>query len=185
MDSETRLIFNNLKSPDKNIRYQAFMEVLKVTERPVDWAYEVWDELITNLSSKDNHVRARATQMLCNLAVSDPEKRIQRDFEKIMAVTKDERFVTARHTLQSIWKIGKAGPDELTMVLDGLELRFTECSSEKNFTLIRSDIIQGFKNLAAAVEDEKITDRALKLINKEVDPKSHLKLTKLWKRIKR
>ena len=43
--------------------------------------------------------------MLANLTKSDPEKRILKDFDALLSVTKDERFVTARHTMQSIWKV--------------------------------------------------------------------------------
>ena len=30
---------------------------MKATEKRVDWAYEVWDELLEMLTDKDNHVR--------------------------------------------------------------------------------------------------------------------------------
>ncbi|GIQ63917.1 hypothetical protein PACILC2_24850 [Paenibacillus cisolokensis] len=36
-----------------------------------------------------------------------------------MAVTKDKQFVTARHTLQSIWKIGLTGTKQKEMVVNG------------------------------------------------------------------
>ena len=38
--------------------------------------------------------------------------RMLKDFDKLLAVTKDERFVTARHCLQSLWKVGAAGPEQ-------------------------------------------------------------------------
>src|SRR5215204_4947326 len=69
-------------------------------DKTVDWAYEAWDEIVANLSHKDNHNTAIAAQILSNLAKSDPENRILKDFDKLLTVTKDERFVTARHGLQ-------------------------------------------------------------------------------------
>jgi len=77
----------------------------------VDWAYEVWDDLIEMLSDKDNHVRAIGAQVLCNLARSDPKGRMLKDFEKLLVVTRDERFVTARHTFQAIWKVAWRATD--------------------------------------------------------------------------
>ena len=38
--------------------------MLEATDKPVAWAYEAWDELIKNLSAKDNHNRAIAAQVL-------------------------------------------------------------------------------------------------------------------------
>jgi hypothetical protein len=70
----------------------------------VDWAYDVWDQLIKDLIHPNNHQRSRVAQFLCSLAKSDPEKRMLEDFPAVWAVTKDKKFVTARHSLQSIWK---------------------------------------------------------------------------------
>ena len=102
MDSKIRKHLDNLRSEERELQNQAFFYILEATEKPVAWAYEVWDELVEGLHHKDNHVRAISAQCLCNLAKSEPENRMQRDFSALMAVTKDERFVTARHCLQSI-----------------------------------------------------------------------------------
>jgi len=92
----------------------------------VNWAYEAWDQLIERLRHKDNHVRAISAQILANLAKSDPKNRMQKDFPALMAVTKDEKFVTARHTLQSIWKVGRETKMQKTVV-EALADRFTAC----------------------------------------------------------
>jgi len=181
MDKVTRTSLENLRSQDGDTRYKAFNDVLKVTDKRVDWAYEVWDELIENLRDKDNHQRAIAAQVLCNLAKSDPQDRMLKDFGAILAVTKDERFVTARHCLQSIWKVGAAGKKQQKIVVDGLGSRFRECISEKNCTLIRYDIIQGLRKLYEDVGDEKIKDKALELIDTEQDSKYRKKYASLWR----
>ena len=43
----------------------------RLTSQPVDWADDVWEEVVANLTHKDNHNRAIAAQVLCNLARSD------------------------------------------------------------------------------------------------------------------
>jgi len=145
MHTTIRTSLGNIRSADRELQNKAFSYLLEVTEKPVDWAYEAWAELIKGLSDKDNHVRAIASQILANLAKSsDPEKRILKDFDALLAVTKDERFVTARHCMQSIWKVGAAGKEQQKRLVDGLELRFRECINEKNCTLIRYDIIRFF-----------------------------------------
>jgi hypothetical protein len=87
---------NNLWSEGRQLQNEAFTYVLELTARPVDWAYEVWDELVENLSHQDNHNRAIAAQVLCNLAKSDPQNRMLKDFHSLLAVTRDERFVAVQ-----------------------------------------------------------------------------------------
>ena len=106
---------------------------------------------------------------------------MQKDFPALMAVTKDERFVTARHCLQSIWKVGASGKEMQKTVVDAFEDRFRNCASEKNCTLIRYDIIVGLKNLYDQVKDEKIRETALELIETEEDLKYRKKYASVWK----
>lgn len=181
MDTTTRTNLDHIRSKDRELQNQAYFYLLELTEKPVDWAYEAWDELVAGLSDKDNHVRAIASQILANLAKSDPEKRMLQDFDALLEVTKDKRFVTARHCMQSIWKVGAAGEEQQEMLVDGLVRRFEECRTEKNWSLIRYDIIQGFRNLYDEVRDESIKEKALGLIETEDDPKYRKKYESVWK----
>ena len=65
--------------------------------------------------------------------------------------------------------------------MDGLERRFKECINEKNYTLIRYDILQSFRNVYDEVKDEKIREKALELIETEDDLKYRKKYETLWK----
>jgi hypothetical protein len=181
MNETTRIQIDNLWSEDRQLQNDAFTYILELTNQPVDWAYEAWDELLAKLTHKDNHTRAIAAQVLCNLAKSDPKNRMLKDFDKLLAVTKDERFVTARHCMQALWKVGVAGKKQQKRYMDGLEDRFQECITEKNCTLIRYDILQSFRNVYDVVKDKKIKETALALIETEADPKYRKKYTSLWK----
>ena len=181
MDKITRTNLDNLRSEDKEVQNKAFFSVLEATDTPVDWAYEVWDEMVATLRHKDNHQRAIAAQVLCNLARSDPENRMLKDFDALLTVTKDERFVTARHCLQSLWKVGVAGKKQQQKVVDGLTGRFKECITEKNCTLIRYDIIEDLRKLYDVVKDDTVRERALELIETEEDTKYRKKYARLWR----
>lgn len=181
MNNQIKKEFEKSKYGNNEERYESYLNILKLTEQKVDWAYEVWDQLIKDLSHEDNHQRSRAAQYLCNLAISDPEQRILNDFPKIWKVTYDEKFVTARHTLQSIWKIGLAGNEEKEMVLEYMTDRFHHCTDEKNYTLIRSDILQNMRNLYNILEDETIKLTAMKLIETVEEEKYKKKYMKIWK----
>ena len=106
----------------------------------------------------DNHQRAIAAQLLCNLAKSDPEQRMLRDFDRLIAVTHDKRFVTARHSLQALWKVGAVSPAHQELVLAWLVARFQAAAAEKNGTLIRSDLVAGLGQLYAQTRDEQVRD---------------------------
>ena len=182
MDKLTRTHLDNIHSKDRELQNKAFFYILNVTEKPVDWAYDVWDEMIAGLTNQDNHVRAIAAQVLSNLAKSDPKNRILKDFDKLLSVTKDERFVTARHCLQSLWKVGVVGRKQQQIYMAGLEHRFRECITEKNCTLIRYDILQSMHNVYDTVKDEKIRAKARELIELEEDPKYRKKYASLWRK---
>ena len=180
MDSETQKHLSNLRSEDRELQNEAFSHILRETEKPVDWAYEVWGQLVEGLRHRDNHVRAISAQILANLAKSDPKNKMKKDFPALMAGTKDEKFVTARHTLQSIWKVGMEKNMQNTVV-EALADWFKNSTSEKNCRLIRYDIIQDLRNLYDEVKDEKIKAKALELIETEEDLKYRKKYASVWK----
>lgn len=181
MDDQMKQEFERSKSKNKEERYEAYQNILEATEQKVDWAYEVWDQLLEDLTDKDNHQRSRAAQYLANLAKSDPEQRMLRDFPRVWKVTHDEKFVTARHTLQSIWKVGLAGNEQEEMVMTYMTDRFKNCTDEKNYTLIRSDIIQNMRNLFDHNGNEKIKQTAMELIETVDDKKYKKKYMAIWK----
>lgn len=182
MDKTIRAHLDNIYSDDTQVQNKAYSTLMEKTERPVDWAYEAWDELVEGLTHKDNHIRAISSQLLSNLAKSDPKGRMLKDFDKLLEVTKDERFVTARHCLQSIWKVGLAGKNAQQLVVKGLEKRFHECAAEKNCTLIRYDIIQDLCNLYEATTSSEIKEKALELIETEQDLKYRKKYAGVWRK---
>lgn len=182
MDTIIRTYVDNISSNDKELQNKAYTYLLDETDQPVDWSYQIWDEMLAGLTNKDNHVRAISAQLLSNLARSDPKERMLRDFDKLLEVTKDERFVTARHCLQSLWKVGVSGKKQQKIYMDGLERRFKECLNEKNWSLIRYDILQSMRNVYDEVKDETIREKALELIDSEQDPKYRKKYAGLWRK---
>lgn len=183
MDKAIRKYLDNIRSDDAQLQNKAYSTLMEKTEKPVDWAYEAWDELVEGLTHKDNHVRAIAAQLLANLAKSDPKGRMFKDFDKLLNVTKDEKFVTARHCMQSIWKVGLGGRNAQQLVMKGLEKRYHDCVKERNCTLIRYDINVALRNLYDATTSSEIKERALELIELETDLKYKKKYTSVWKKV--
>lgn len=182
MDDILRRDFNNmLTTQDANARYESFQHLLKTTNEKVDWAYEVWNDLLEAAASKNNHLRTLAVQLLSNLAKSDNEHRLIKDIDKLIAVTKDEKFVTARHSLLSLWKAGIAYKPLQQIVTDKLEARYNECETEKNYTLLRYDIITVIKKIFDHVQDEGIKKQSFEMINREANEKYKIKYASVWK----
>ncbi|MCC2671437.1 MAG: hypothetical protein K0Q72_3908 [Armatimonadetes bacterium] len=176
--------FRDLWCDDRERQGAAFLPLLELTSQPVDWAYEVWDEVLAQLTDKGNRNRSIAAQVLCNLAKSDPSQRLLEDFPALFEVVKDERFVTARHALQSLWKVGCVGEAHRSMLVAALDRHFSECAAHKNCTLIRYDIIESLRKVFDAVQDPAIRDRATALIELESDAKYRKKYSTLWPRPK-
>lgn len=172
--------FPDLWSDQATTQGAAFQRISAETMQRVSWAYEVWDEVVRRLKDPNNRSRSIAAQLLCNLAKSDPEERIVRDFSKLFAVTGDAMFVTARHCLLALWKIGCVGEKQQKTVVKALEKWFKECTSHKNCTLIRYDIIQGFRNLYDVTRESDLRIRALALIELEDNAKYKKKYLTLW-----
>ena len=183
MNPDVRAHLDNIRSNDRAVQGAAYQTLIADTRESVDWAYEAWDELVRDLASTDNRLRSIASQLLANLAAkSDPRNRIAKDFDTLLNVTRDEKFVTARHALQAIWKVGLAGSKQKKTLLKGLALRFTECAPEKNSSLIRYDIIECLRNLYDASHDEKIRRIAFDWIESEPDAKYRKKYAGLFSR---
>ncbi len=182
MDETIRQLLTDIHSTDRSLQNQAYQALMQATDSTVDWGYEAWDGLLQDLKHHDNHVRAIAGQLLSNLAKSDPQKRMLKDFAALLEVTKDLKFVTARHTMQSLWKIGAAGGEQRELFIERLSDRFAECIDEKNGTLIRYDIIVGFRQLYEATGDARVKTRALELVEIEEDLKYRKKYTGVLKK---
>lgn len=175
-------MMDDLRSSGKDRQNRAFQSLLQATQEPVGWAYEVWDELLRMLKDGDNRQRSIAAQVLCNLAQSDPQERVLRDLGALLAVTRDERFVTARHCLQSLWKVAAIGERQRKAVIEGLVQRFRTCADEKNRTLIRYDILVVFRRVYDLTRDPELRSTAEALIGLEQDPKYRKKYATLWRK---
>jgi hypothetical protein len=64
MNEQIRTALGNLHSGERELQNKAFVYLLQETAKPVDWAYDVWDEMVETLRNKDNRQKAIASQVL-------------------------------------------------------------------------------------------------------------------------
>jgi hypothetical protein len=160
MDQQVKESFDNLASTDDTIRMSALQAIIELTEDKVDWVYEVWDDLIQRLNHPNSYQRIIAILVLCNLAKSDTQHRLDNSLDHLLAHTKDDKFVTSRKCLQIVWKLAAASPQNQAKVLDHLEKRFRECEPENHSNLLRQDILQSVRCLYDQEKDEGLLIRA-------------------------
>lgn len=181
MHRSARALLASFDDAEGGLTVERLNTMLAQAAKPVSWAYDVWDALVEGLTDPGNHRRTIAAQLLSNLASSDPKKRILKDIDRIMAVTHDKRFVTARHTLQAVWRIGLAGKKQRDVVIARLTKRFEEAVDEKPGRLIRHDIAVSLRQLYDATNDRAVLERARRLIDSETDAKYRKKYLTAWR----
>ncbi len=139
--------YQETKSTDDQIRLIAFTALLSITEQPVDWTYVIWDDLVSRVNDPNSYQRTIALLLLCNLAKSDPQGRMDKVLPAILAHTSDEKFITSRQCIQNVWKIAAAQPKQYQRVVSHLTDQFVECAQEKHANLLRLDILQSLRHL--------------------------------------
>jgi hypothetical protein len=181
MESNIKECFSNLDSTDDKVRLNALQTILKATDGKVDWVYDVWELLLKKLKDENSYQRSIAIMVLCNLARSDREGRLDGSLDLLLAHTRDEKFITTRQCIQSIWKLAMTNLHNRALVLDHLDLRFKDCVGEKHYNLIRQDIIQSIGTIAAEGKDSALFARAQGLIAQEHEEKYRRKYTAVLK----
>ena len=171
MNKTIKKHIENLASTDDKIRLEALQSLLKVTESNVDWVYETWDLLLEKLDHENSYQRSIGIMLLCNLAKSDVENRLGVCLDRLLAHTRDEKFITSRQCIQNIWKVAAANKSNQEKVVKHLEKRFMECASEKHYNLLRQDVIQSMLLLYRHEGDDKLLARAQTLVAKEKEMK--------------
>ena len=171
MNKKLQKQIDELASTDDKIRLAALQSLMQVTETKVDWIYEVWDHLLEKLDDENSYQRSIGIMLLCNLAKSDTEDRLKLVLDRLLAHTKDEKFITSRQCIQNIWKAAATTKSNREKILKHLEKRFLQCTAEKHYNLLRQDIIQAMVSLSKHEKDEGLVPKVQALIEKESDLK--------------
>ena len=98
--------------------------------------------------------------VLCNLAKNDTHHRLKNSLDLLLAHTKDEKFITSRQCIQSIWKVAATSRQARDKVLEHLKKRFRECENEKPYNFLRADIMQSLRCLADLEKDNTLVEMA-------------------------
>ena len=170
--SEIDNLFNAVGSKDDKARFAAFQKLLVITEQPVSWIYDKWFLLTEKLESKNSYQRTIGFMLIANLCKSDTQNRLSQIIDKLLDVTNDEKFITARQAFQNVWKIALHNRPLEPKIMNHLENEWAEnihLSSHPN--LIKQDIISSIKKVYDSTKNEALAQIAEKLIGLESDEK--------------
>jgi beta-glucosidase len=72
MNAPVRALSAARESSDRETAYKAFVDLMTLAEKPVGWSYEVWDQMVSDLSHRDGHKRALEHARATSIAGGDP-----------------------------------------------------------------------------------------------------------------
>lgn len=178
--SDIRYAITSLASGDRDSHGDVHTRFTALSLGGLPWADAAWRELVPLLAHSDNRVRAIAGQALCRLSPSVSPGLVIGDLDKLVAATRDERFVTARHILSSLWMVGLKD-DVRQPLARALVARARATAAEKNAALVRHDVVACLRTLYGETQDPAIRTVAVGLVEAETDTRTAAKMTKLWR----
>jgi hypothetical protein len=165
-------LFIDLENKDGKIRYEAFQNLINISENKVSWVYDKWFVLLDKLSSDNSYQRSIAIMLLANLAKSDDENRIGEILEKYLVFFDDEKFITSRQCIQNVWEIAICNKSNCSRILTELEKTYFENIHLKSHgNLIKEDVIFSLSRISKYTNDNSILNRVNELIDNEIDTK--------------
>ncbi|MGF7150667.1 hypothetical protein FHS96_004325 [Sphingomonas zeicaulis] len=182
---DIRALLDAIADAGREVQGAAFMRLCALTEVPPAWAPAVWSELLALLDHRNNRTRAIAGQLLARIAPAVAVATVVADVPRLVTATHDPQFVTGRHILQALARLGMAPAEVRARLAALLADRFVACAGEKNATLIRLDIQMVLRALHDRAEDEaeatRVRQAALDLVLHEPDPKYARRYLGCWK----
>lgn len=134
-------VYTTLNTEQQTQLYQALMQL---TENKINDRDMLWGLAAEYAQHKNNHLRSIGGQLICRLVVANDEAETFFKYDSVLkAVTHDEKFVTSRHTIRSLWYVSLGSEAHFKWYIEYLKSRLIESFSEKNGTMVRMDIFEG------------------------------------------
>lgn len=148
MDTQIQRYFEDLNAKNNTIRKQAFDALMTLSEAKVSWADEAFDILAPKLDCTNSFQRSIGMILLSNLAKSGIENKLSEIIERYLSHLDDEKFITARQSIQACYKAALCCDSIRKQVVNRL---FSLFSSSRHLTthanLIQKDIVTSLFNI--------------------------------------
>lgn len=129
MDTQIQRYLIDLHTKNNTLRKQAFDALMKLTEIKVDWAGEAFDVLALKLDSSNSFQRSIGMMLLSNLTKSGIESKLAKIIERYLSRLDDEKFITARQSIQACYKAAVYCDSISKQVVDRFQFVFRQQAS--------------------------------------------------------
>jgi hypothetical protein len=144
---DVEFLVETLSEKDDKLRYNAFL-LLQAHSKGADTVYAHWDKLAKKLDSDNSYQRSLGVMILAENVRWDSEGKFAGVIGKYFACCMDEKFITARQTIQALGEVVKATGKYNKAIAEGLAgLDFSKYK-ENQQSLLKRDVAAIQKLLA-------------------------------------
>jgi hypothetical protein len=146
IDSEINFLVEALNEKDDKLRYNAFL-LLQASSRQFPYVYKYWDEFEKKLDNENSYQRSLGVMLISENVRWDQGGKFSKTVSKYLKCCTDEKFITARQTIQGLERIVNATDkfnDMIKQRLVNLQLSQYKDNQQK---LLTKDISNVLKNI--------------------------------------
>ncbi len=141
---DIKLLVETLNEKDDKLRYNAFL-LLQAFSKEQSLVYQYWDVLAKKLESDNSYQRSLGVMLIAENVRWDKDGKFAKLIDKYMACCNDEKFITARQTVQGLGTIIKStGKYKDAIKQDLAKLQFTQYK-ENQQKLLQKDVLNVLK----------------------------------------
>ncbi len=142
--ADVSLLVEKLKEKDDKIRYNAFL-LLQSVSRIFPYVHEYWGELETKLDSGNSYQRSLGVMLIAENVRWDKEGKFAKTLQKYLTCCNDEKFITARQSIQGLTTILEATGKFNAEIEQGLANLQLSKYKENQQKLLKTDISKVLK----------------------------------------
>lgn len=132
-------LVETLNEKDDKLRYNAFL-LLQAHSKEANTVYQYWDKLAGKLDSDNSYQRSLGIMLLAENVRWDTEGKFAGVISKYFVCCNDEKFITARQTIQALAEVVKATCKYNKAIAEGLAgLDFSKYK-ENQQSLLKRDV---------------------------------------------
>jgi hypothetical protein len=140
-------LVNLLSEKDDKLRYNAFL-LLQAHSREHPSVYGYWDVLERKLASDNSYQRSLGVMLISENVRWDKESKFAKTMSKYMKCCNDEKFITARQTIQGLETIVKSTNHYNDAIKQALvKLQFAKYKDNQQ-KLLKKDVLNVLKAIS-------------------------------------
>ncbi len=178
MNEDIRGLVSNLGSKDDIVRKSALDALMALTEKKVEWIYDVLDIICDKFSYDNSYQRNIAAMLTASLAKSDDKGVLLGEtMQRFIAQMDDVKFITARITLQAAGRYAIAGKPYAKGIAVGLvQTLKSNRHHDTHGNLIRLDAVMSLREILGLYPDTVDVEAAREALRQRCDAKEAAKL---------